>query len=54
MRDFSVVLDWKLLAERLKKTAVIFIIEPYIRIKRETKKQASLHPEGNSLEFKDI
>lgn len=55
---FGVVLDWndwEVLAERLKKHQVEFVIEPYIRFKGEVGEQATLFfldPNGNALEFK--
>lgn len=47
--------QWDMLAERLKKHGVKFIIEPYIRFKGEVGEQATmffLDPSGNALEFK--
>lgn len=55
---FGVVLSmdqWKLLADRLRKHAVNFIIEPTIRFKGLVGEQATLFikdPSGNTLEFK--
>ena len=55
---FGIVLpweDWHLLAERLKKHEVEFIIEPYIRFKGKKGEQATMFfhdPAGNALEFK--
>ncbi|MCV9386849.1 VOC family protein [Reichenbachiella ulvae] len=55
---FGVVLtmeDWKELADRLKKAAIEFIIEPYIRFEGEPGEQATMFfrdPSGNALEFK--
>lgn len=55
---FGVVLpweDWEVLATRLKKHSIEFIIEPYIRFKGEVGEQATmffLDPSGNALEFK--
>jgi extradiol dioxygenase family protein len=47
--------QWNILAERLKKHNVKFVIEPYIRFKGEAGEQATmffLDPSGNALEFK--
>lgn len=55
---FGVVLPmaiWEALAERLRRTNITFIIEPYIRFKGEVGEQATmffLDPAGNALEFK--
>lgn len=55
---FGVVLDmesWKLLADRLRKAGISFVIEPYIRFEGEPGEQATmffLDPSGNALEFK--
>ncbi len=55
---FGVVLsmeDWNVLADRLKKHKVQFIIEPYIRFEGEPGEQATMFfkdPSGNALEFK--
>lgn len=55
---FGVVLtieDWNVLAERLKRRNVEFIIEPYIRFEGEVGEQRTMFfedPEGNALEFK--
>ncbi len=55
---FGVVLsmkDWETLAERLRRSSIQFIIEPYIRFKGEAGEQATmffLDPAGNALEFK--
>jgi extradiol dioxygenase family protein len=55
---FGVVLtmeDWEALADRLRRAAIAFIIEPYIRFKGEVGEQATmffLDPAGNALEFK--
>jgi extradiol dioxygenase family protein len=55
---FGVVLsmtDWEALAERLRRAAVTFVIEPYIRFKGQPGEQATmffLDPSGNALEFK--
>ena len=55
---FGVVLDlsrWKALAERLRASAVRFVIEPYVRFEGEVGEQATmffLDPAGNALEFK--
>src|SRR3954447_23220429 len=55
---FGVVLnmtDWETLAERLRRAAVKFVIEPYIRFRGQPGEQATmffLDPSGNALEFK--
>ena len=55
---FGVVLSmerWSALAERLRKAAVEFVIEPYIRFAGEPGEQATMFfrdPSGNALEFK--
>jgi extradiol dioxygenase family protein len=55
---FGVVLpweQWELLAERLKKQEVQFVIEPYVRFAGEVGEQATMFfrdPSGNALEFK--
>lgn len=55
---FGVVLtmpDWEILAERLRRAGIAFIIDPYIRFKGEVGEQATmffLDPAGNALEFK--
>ncbi|WP_353069108.1 VOC family protein [Tunturibacter empetritectus] len=55
---FGVVLPmetWEMLAERLRRAGVAFVIEPYIRFKGEVGEQATmffLDPAGNALEFK--
>jgi extradiol dioxygenase family protein len=55
---FGVVLDmaeWKALAERLRRAAVSFLIEPHLRFRGEVGEQATLFvldPSGNALEFK--
>jgi len=55
---YGVVLDyeeWHLLADRLKKMNIQFIIEPYIRFEGKPGEQATmffLDPSGNALEFK--
>lgn len=55
---FGVVLEmdqWKILADRLVKHGVDFLISPYIRFKGQTGEQATLFlldPSGNALEFK--
>ena len=44
-----------MLAERLRRAKVKFVIEPYIRFKGEPGEQATmflLDPAGNALEFK--
>ncbi|HEX7776806.1 MAG TPA: VOC family protein [Parvibaculum sp.] len=58
VRHFGVILtmaDWKVLAERLKRTDVRFVIEPDIRFEGQPGEQATffiLDPSGNALEFK--
>lgn len=55
---FGIVLplqDWEALAERLRKAAIKFIIEPYVRFEGEVGEQSTMFfqdPSGNSLEFK--
>ncbi|MEJ2478942.1 MAG: VOC family protein [Acidihalobacter sp.] len=55
---FGVVLDmpsWKALAEKLRASAIEFVIEPTIRFKGEAGEQATMFfrdPSGNALEFK--
>ncbi len=55
---FGVVLrmdDWEVLADRLRRAGIAFVIEPYIRFKGEVGEQATmffLDPAGNALEFK--
>ncbi len=55
---FGVVLDmerWKVLADRLVKHDVNFLIDPYIRFAGQAGEQATLFlldPSGNALEFK--
>ena len=55
---FGVVLDlleWSLLADRLKKAGIQFIIEPYVRFEGVVGEQHTmffLDPSGNALEFK--
>jgi len=58
VKHFGVILEWdefEKLSEKLKKTGMDFIIEPYIRFKGEAGEQATmffLDPSGNALEFK--
>ena len=55
---FGVILtmvDWKSLADRLKRYNIVFIIEPCIRFKGLAGEQATMFfsdPSGNSIEFK--
>lgn len=55
---FGVILtmeQWQMLAERLKRLKVSFVIEPYVRFKGQPGEQATLFicdPAGNALEFK--
>ena len=55
---YGVVLDmerWKVLADRLAKHGVNFLIDPYIRFEGQAGEQATLFlldPSGNALEFK--
>jgi extradiol dioxygenase family protein len=55
---FGVILhidEWTKLAERLRRAAVKFVIEPYTRFAGEPGEQATLFikdPSGNALEFK--
>ena len=49
------MVDWKSLADRLKRYNIVFIIEPCIRFKGLAGEQATMFfsdPSGNSLEFK--
>jgi extradiol dioxygenase family protein len=56
--QFGVVLamrDWKVLAERLKRAGVEFVIAPTIRFEGQPGEQATMFfrdPAGNALEFK--
>jgi uncharacterized protein len=58
VRHFGAVLcmdDWEQLAQKLKKTGLDFIIEPYIRFKGEVGEQATMFfkdPSGNAIEIK--
>jgi extradiol dioxygenase family protein len=58
VRHFGVILEWNAwhaLAERLKRRAVRFSIEPHVRFRGEIGEQATffvLDPSGNALEFK--
>jgi extradiol dioxygenase family protein len=60
VRHFGVILEWgewHRLAERLRKAAVRFIIEPGIRFQGQVGEQATmffLDPSGNALEFKSF
>lgn len=55
---FGVVLGWdhwEALAERLKRSGTVFVIEPYVRFQGMVGEQATmflLDPCGNALEFK--
>ena len=57
---FGVVLEidrWKTLASDLKRSAVNFVIEPYMRFEGQPGEQATmflLDPSGNRLEFKSF
>lgn len=57
---FGVVMEWDAwheLAERLKKSGINFLLEPYIRFRGEVGEQATLFirdPSGNGLEFKSF
>jgi uncharacterized protein len=49
--------EWQVLAERLERHRVQFVIEPYVRFKGEPGEQATmflLDPSGNALEFKSF
>jgi len=49
--------DWARLAERLRRHAVRFVIEPYVRFAGQPGEQATmflLDPSGNALEFKSF
>jgi len=58
VRHFGVILEWdqwQVLADKLKKAGVKFVIEPGIRFKGQVGEQATLFfkdPSGNALEFK--
>lgn len=58
VRHFGIILDWNdwhNLADKLKKSGIEFIIEPYIRFKGEVGEQATMFfydPSGNAIEFK--
>jgi uncharacterized protein len=58
VRHFGLVLpmaEWTVLAERLVKSHVKFVIEPHVRFKGEAGEQATMFfidPSGNALEFK--
>lgn len=58
VQHWGIILEmgqWEALAEKLKAQKVKFIIEPYVRFKREVGEQATmffLDPSGNALEFK--
>jgi extradiol dioxygenase family protein len=58
VRHFGIVLpmvDWELLAARLKAAGTEFVIEPYLRFKGEPGEQATmffLDPSGNAIEVK--
>lgn len=55
---FGVILSmkqWQVLAERIRRAGVAFVIEPYIRFQGQAGEQATmffLDPSGNALEFK--
>jgi len=57
---FGVILEWNQwhkLAERLKKSGIKFVIDPYIRYKGKPGEQATMFfkdPSGNHLEFKSF
>ncbi len=49
--------DWELLAGRLRRHQVRFVIEPHVRFRGEPGEQATmflLDPSGNALEFKSF
>lgn len=58
VRHFGVILEWQAwhaLAERLRRAAVDFLIEPYVRFRGQVGEQATLFvldPSRNGLEFK--
>jgi extradiol dioxygenase family protein len=58
VRHFGVILgmvEWQLLADKLRSAVVSFLIEPHVRFKGEPGEQATmffLDPSGNALEFK--
>ena len=58
VRHFGIVLpmdEWQSLAERLQRSGIEFVIEPYVRFKGQPGEQATmffLDPSGNALEVK--
>ena len=58
VQHFGVILpweEWEVLAARLRRETVDFIIEPTVRFRGQTGEQATcflLDPSGNALEFK--
>lgn len=60
VRHFGIVLawnDWHVLADRLKKKGITFLIGPTLRFKGKVGEQATLFildPSGNALEFKSF
>ena len=60
VRHFGVILEWDvwhILAERLRRNQVNFVIPPHIRFKGEVGEQATMFltdPSGNALEFKSF
>jgi extradiol dioxygenase family protein len=58
VRHFGAVLEWEAwhaLRDRLRKSGVVFRIEPHVRFQNEVGEQATmflLDPSGNALEFK--
>lgn len=60
VRHFGAVLpmaQWEALAQRLREAGTAFVIEPYIRFKREVGEQATMFfhdPSGNAVEVKSF
>jgi extradiol dioxygenase family protein len=58
VRHFGIILnlgDWQMLADKLVRAGVRFIVEPHVRFKGEVGEQSTmffLDPSGNALEFK--
>ena len=58
VRHFGVILsmpEWQMLAAKLTKAGIKFVIAPHVRFKGEAGEQATmffLDPSGNALEFK--
>ena len=60
VRHFGAILDvglWKILAEKLKRSGVEFLVEPSVRFKGLSGEQWTMFvkdPSGNALEFKSF